>query len=172
MTKKEILDKLEILFFEKTYNEVSMQDVANILEMKKPSLYYHFESKETMFSEVLENSFSKYFKFLQEITDLELDIFIKKFLHFPQETKNLFSVINQNWYCENPLFKTYVIEKQKQAFWILEESFFNKYNFSKEKTFILVSLLDDIWRKKCIFWKCPLSLEKVILEVKVLFNNL
>ena len=65
--KTEILEKIEILFSENAFAEVSMDDVAKKLDMKKASLYYHFSSKEQMFIEVLEYSFGKYQTYLEEL---------------------------------------------------------------------------------------------------------
>jgi AcrR family transcriptional regulator len=48
MTKQEILEKIEPLFFQKSFKEISMQEIADTLEMKKASLYYHFPSKESL----------------------------------------------------------------------------------------------------------------------------
>lgn len=67
--KTPLLDKIEILFFENAFAEVSMDDVAKNLDMKKASLYYHFPSKESMFIDVLDSSFKKYKKYIHEIFD-------------------------------------------------------------------------------------------------------
>jgi len=65
--KIEILEKIEDLFFENAFAEVSMDDIAKNLNMKKASLYYHFPSKESMFIDVLEHSFKKYKKYINEL---------------------------------------------------------------------------------------------------------
>ena len=65
--KTQILEKIEMLFWENAFAEVSMDDIAKKLEMKKASIYYHFSSKEQMFVEVLEFSFGKYKDFMENI---------------------------------------------------------------------------------------------------------
>ena len=60
MTKFEIFRKIEDLFYEKSFSDLSMDEIATALSMKKASLYYHFPSKESMFTEVLEDSFRRY----------------------------------------------------------------------------------------------------------------
>ena len=65
--KTEILEKIETLFWENSFVEVSMDEVAKKLDMKKASIYYHFPSKEKMFLEVMEFSFLKYKAYLEEI---------------------------------------------------------------------------------------------------------
>jgi AcrR family transcriptional regulator len=61
---KDIIQKIESLFWENTFSDVSMDEVALKLGMKKASLYYHFTSKEVMFMEVLNYSYEKYKKFI------------------------------------------------------------------------------------------------------------
>jgi AcrR family transcriptional regulator len=65
--KTPLLEKIETLFWQNSFAEVSMDEVAKRLDMKKASLYYHFASKEVMFIEVLEYSFLKYKTYLEEL---------------------------------------------------------------------------------------------------------
>lgn len=60
MKKLEILTKIEPILYQKTYKEVSLQEIANVLEIKKSGLYYYFDSKEALYLEILEYSFEKY----------------------------------------------------------------------------------------------------------------
>lgn len=120
--KSDILEKIETLFWEHAFAEVSMDDIARKLEMKKASLYYHFPSKEQMFQEVLEFSFGKYREFLMAIfselppaplhegdkenTSLveggaevrsggSLDEMLTRLILFPLESQNLFAIVSQ-----------------------------------------------------------------------------
>jgi AcrR family transcriptional regulator len=47
--KKEILDSAEKLFFKSGYDNVSMNDIANDVELNKATLYLYFENKEELF---------------------------------------------------------------------------------------------------------------------------
>ncbi|WP_373531148.1 TetR/AcrR family transcriptional regulator [Vampirovibrio sp.] len=49
----EILHHAKILFREKGFSSVSMNDLVNVVGLTKPTIYYHFTDKETLFSEVL-----------------------------------------------------------------------------------------------------------------------
>jgi hypothetical protein len=102
---------------------------------------------------------------------LDFDLFINKFIYYPLKTKNLFSIINQKWYCENNLFNNYIKEKQKQIFKLISTEFAIRYWFKNEKTFLLLSILDDIWRKKCIFWDCLFDMDIVLNEIQLLFKK-
>jgi AcrR family transcriptional regulator len=65
----DILSKIEELFFAQAFSDLSMEDIAKGLNMKKASLYYHFASKDEMFARVLEYSFNRYFADIGKILD-------------------------------------------------------------------------------------------------------
>ena len=171
MKKQDLLKRIEPLFFDKTYKEVSLQNIADIFQIKKSSLYYYFESKDDLYIQLLNYSFENYKLFLNSIFDMEMKIFIKEFLYFPQKSKNFFSIINQNGYCNNPTLKKEIMEKQYEMLDFINIKLSEKYWFSKAKSFVFISLLEDIWRKKCLFWECPLDIDNVILEINTLFKK-
>ena len=94
---------------------------------------------------------------------------IGKFLDFGDKEKNIFSVIKQNGYSENDEIFEYLQEKQKIIFETIFEWMNKKAGFSREKAFLFLSLVYDIWRKKTAFWKCGIDREKMINEVEKLF---
>lgn len=51
--KKEILDAAETLFFSREYDDVSMDEIANIAELNKATIYLYFKNKETLFSVIV-----------------------------------------------------------------------------------------------------------------------
>ncbi len=53
--KDKILDVAEGLFTERDYKSVSIRDIAQACGVTNAALYYHFENKEMLFAEVLEN---------------------------------------------------------------------------------------------------------------------
>lgn len=101
MKKSELLRIIEILFWENSFSDLSMDMIAQKLGMKKPSLYYHFASKEAMFLAVLEYSFESYKVFLEDILQTENpeELTIKLIL-FPFQSKNLFAIASQKGYCQ------------------------------------------------------------------------
>jgi len=56
VNREEIIDAAVRLFNQNGYHATSMQDIARAVSIKKPSLYHHFESKEAILLEVLEES--------------------------------------------------------------------------------------------------------------------
>nr|MDD3720573.1 TetR/AcrR family transcriptional regulator [Candidatus Gracilibacteria bacterium] len=166
MEKIEILEKLEPLFYEKPFKNVSMQEIADILKVKKASLYYYFPSKNILLEEIINYSFENYLIFIEDILKKELKKFINDFIKFPKKSKNIFSIINQNGYCEDDELKQNIQNKQKLIFDKISKELEKKYNFSKEKTFLFISMLEDLSRKKCIFGNCPFDLDKLIDEIR------
>ena len=47
--RKDIIDAAEKLFFEKGYDNVSMNDISKVVELSKATLYLYFENKEELF---------------------------------------------------------------------------------------------------------------------------
>jgi TetR/AcrR family transcriptional regulator len=47
--RKDIIDSAENLFFERGYDNVSMKDISNEVELSKATLYLYFENKEELF---------------------------------------------------------------------------------------------------------------------------
>jgi AcrR family transcriptional regulator len=59
--KKRVLDVAEQLFMERGYTAVTLRDIAQALNIKQASLYYHVAGgKEALFVEVLERSLARH----------------------------------------------------------------------------------------------------------------
>lgn len=55
-TKLKIAKEAEKLFAQKGYAATSMEDITNVSESSKGSIYYHFKSKEKLFLYIVENN--------------------------------------------------------------------------------------------------------------------
>ena len=65
--KERVLIAAEELFHDRGYNAVSMRDIAEVLEMRQASLYYHVpDGKEQLFVEVTERSLHRNLEGLNE----------------------------------------------------------------------------------------------------------
>ncbi|MBN2735225.1 MAG: TetR/AcrR family transcriptional regulator [Methanomicrobiaceae archaeon] len=51
--KTEILDAAERLFFSRSYDEVSMDEIAREVELNKATIYLYFKNKETLFAAIV-----------------------------------------------------------------------------------------------------------------------
>lgn len=153
-----------------------MQDIAQVIGIKKASLYYHFPSKEALILEVLEYSFKKYLSFIEHVTSKwNLENFVEllgKFLKFPKEQKNLFSIINQNGYCDSEAIQSFVEQKQRIIFDIIHATLHQKANFTKEKTFLCLTLLNQIGKTNIAYRLCDIDFSKIKYEIRSLFFNI
>ena len=97
MNRETILDVAEAQFFSKEFQSVKLESVAAELGIKKPSLYYYFESKRALFEEAVKHSMKKYINKLREVVATE-DLFdvLHWYLAFPSSTKNLYAITAQH----------------------------------------------------------------------------
>jgi len=51
--KTEIIDAAERLFFQKSYEDVSMEEIARSVELNKATIYLYFENKEALFATIV-----------------------------------------------------------------------------------------------------------------------
>ena len=51
--KTEIIDAAERLFFSRSYEDVSMEDIAHEVELNKATIYLYFKNKETLFATIV-----------------------------------------------------------------------------------------------------------------------
>ncbi|MGF1506234.1 MAG: TetR/AcrR family transcriptional regulator, partial [Anaerolineae bacterium] len=72
-TREAIIDAAVLLFNEKGYHATSMRAIAEQVEIEKPSLYHHFNSKEDILLAILEIGMTHLIKELERIVALEID---------------------------------------------------------------------------------------------------
>lgn len=99
---KEIIKKTALsLFAQKGYYGTTMNDIAELVGIKTPSLYFHFSGKEELFFSVYEDLANEYVSLMDRImnTNESMDIEDRLFYIFEQ-----FII----YYIDNP---------EKQSFW-------------------------------------------------------
>lgn len=173
MKKLEILTKIEPILYQKTYKEVSLQEIANVLEIKKSGLYYYFDSKEALYLEILEYSFEKYHWFIQQIMknwkdDNFLEL-LEKFINYTKTEKNVFSQVSGLGYFEEKNILAFIKEHQKIIFSEIHTIFSKEKWFSEEKTFLFLTLITDIFHKKSMYGDCKIDEKKIGKTIEELF---
>jgi TetR/AcrR family transcriptional regulator len=68
-TAERILDAAEELFAERGYAGTALRDVADMVDLRTPSLYNHFPNKESMYAAVLERGIRPVFEVLSEVVE-------------------------------------------------------------------------------------------------------
>lgn len=68
---EEILDVAEELFMKQGYNDTSTRQIAKILEITQPNIYYHFKNKEEIYFQVMQRLANEVGKNLSELSAKE-----------------------------------------------------------------------------------------------------
>lgn len=69
VTRNKILEIALKLFSEKGYESISVQEIASLAGVTKPTLYYYFETKENLYSSIWEEYFGAFYNDLKKATE-------------------------------------------------------------------------------------------------------
>ncbi len=69
-TKEKILDAALTLFAENGYDGTSMEQIANIVGIKAPSLYKHYKGKEDILNALIDSAEVRYEEMFGSLWDL------------------------------------------------------------------------------------------------------
>lgn len=73
VTRESIIDAAIHLFNQSGYHATSMSDIARAVEIKKPSLYHHFDSKEDILLTILETGMEQFLRDMEAIVASDQD---------------------------------------------------------------------------------------------------
>jgi AcrR family transcriptional regulator len=145
-----MLDTIESLFFDTAFSDLSMDEIANALDIKKASLYYHFPSKERMFLDVLNHSYQKYYCAMLDIfTTSESDL-VERVIPYGAQHKNLFSVVSQKGYCKIDAVKTSISGYQSELRTDLGNILANRHGWKPERSQLFLVLLESLAKEYCL----------------------
>ncbi|TYB83872.1 MAG: TetR/AcrR family transcriptional regulator [Kosmotoga sp.] len=121
-TKERILRESLKLFSNKGYSGTSMNEIAETIGIKKPSLYFHFKSKKeifrTLFDEVVKDHLTEVKKLLRRIESLsereKLYGFFKGYLKYFKESEYV-EFWNRMYYFPPVEFKEEIYEKTAEV---------------------------------------------------------
>lgn len=154
MEVSKILKVTEKLFFAKKYSDVKLDNLANELWIKKPSLYHYFIDKKDLFLQTLKYSEKNYIQELKSVTEKwNIKEFIRWYLAFPYEKKNLFGIAFQQQFCIDDKIKLQII---KGKYFVQEEIkyFLKDYWLSEIQIYLIMNLLEKLAQNNCIEWNC------------------
>ncbi len=72
-SKDEIIAAASKLFVEKGFEKTTMEDIANALDIRKGSLYYHIQSKAEIFYEILKLSLQESSKRMEKVQKSKME---------------------------------------------------------------------------------------------------
>jgi AcrR family transcriptional regulator len=102
--KEQILDAAQEIFFKKSFYEATMEDIAQLSGVKKPTIYYYYPSKIDLASELIEQYIKKLFGKIEEIiyrtTDIKqrIKIIVNFYINLLEENSKIFITIQRIGY--------------------------------------------------------------------------
>lgn len=170
MQKSELLSTIETLFWEHSFSDLSMDRIALELGMKKPSLYYHFPSKEAMFLSVLDQSFETYKVFMENTLEIgDINEMIAKLILFPLQTKNLFAIASQKGYCQMDDIRNTIEAKYQELETEKVRICQNRFGWNPARTKLFFALIEGLSKKVCLENCEGEKKEEMIGEIRRLF---
>ena len=105
MDKKEkILEAAQEIFFKKSFYEATMDDIAQISGVKKPTIYYYFPSKIDLASQLLEVNIKKIFGKISEIISAtnnvkdRIKMIVDFYINLLEENSKIFIIMQRIGY--------------------------------------------------------------------------
>jgi len=105
INKKEIiLEAAREIFFKKSFYEATMDDIALLSGVKKPTIYYYFPSKIDLASQLLEVNVKKIFEKINEIISTTRDVkqrikmIVDFYINLLEENSKIFIIMQRIGY--------------------------------------------------------------------------
>jgi len=102
--KEKILDAAQEVFFRKSFYEATMDDIAQLSGVKKPTIYYYYPSKIDLASQLVELNIKKLFGKIEEIichtTDIKQRIktIVDFYISLLEENSKIFIIMQRIGY--------------------------------------------------------------------------
>jgi AcrR family transcriptional regulator len=99
--KEKILEAAQEVFFKKSFYEATMDDIAQLSGIKKPTIYYYFPSKIDLASQLLEVNIKKIFGKISEIISStnkvkdRIKMIVDFYLSLLEENSKIFIIIQR-----------------------------------------------------------------------------
>lgn len=154
MDLNHILTIWEKHFFAKQYSEVKLDNIANELEIKKPSLYYYFTNKRDFFLQTLKFSMKNYIGKMREVIETnDLFDFLHWYLAYPSAEHNLYAIAAQKGYGDDREIN-HIIRSWQQVIDTEITNFLKSYDIPQIKIYLICNLLDKLAMDNCIDGYC------------------
>ena len=154
MDRETILAVAETQFFHKEFQSVKLESVAAELWIKKPSLYYYFDSKRSLFEESVKYSLKKYLVKMREVLATQ-DLFdiIHWYLAFPSGSHNLYAITAQHGR-DVSNETAHVMSSWRQVIETELTRYLKEYGLDEVQVFCIINLLDKLAMDNCTEGYC------------------
>ena len=102
--KEKILEAAQEIFFKKSFYEATMDDIAQLSGIKKPTIYYYFPSKIDLASQLLELNIKKIFGKISEIISAtnnvkdRIKMIVDFYINLLEENSKIFIIMQRIGY--------------------------------------------------------------------------
>jgi len=102
--KEQILEAARDIFFKKSFYEATMDDIALLSGVKKPTIYYYFPSKIDLASQLLEVNLKQIFKKISEIVSKtnnikqRIKMIVDYYVNLLEENSKIFIIMQRIGY--------------------------------------------------------------------------
>lgn len=102
--KEKILEAAGEVFFKKSFYEATMDDIAQLSGIKKPTIYYYFPSKIDLASQLLEVNIKKIFGKISEIISVtnnvkdRIEMIVDFYINLLEENSKIFIIMQRIGY--------------------------------------------------------------------------
>lgn len=99
--REKIKETAAHLYALKGYNATSMREIAKEVGVTKAALYYHYDSKEELFFDIVKDSFTHLIQISQQLADSDLPVWtvlsewVEKMISFSKVKKDHWMIINK-----------------------------------------------------------------------------
>jgi len=182
LTRCKIIKSAEALFSKYGYASVSMDDIAREVKITKAALYYHFDGKEKLFLEMMEEGFSKFDdKVLDSLksdndADTRFRQFIIDYIEFALKRKSFIKIMVQKFSGKDKSVIEVIRKKREEMAKIIEpfiKDIFEEKGFGKEcdsyfATFMFMGILHNVIADELIFQNHKWSSEHIADQILML----
>lgn len=179
--KEEIFHQAEKLFSQYDYGTVSMKDIAKLVQISKPDLYYYFKSKRNLYLQLLEIIFKSFSQTIEKAMNQKgspqrrLKNTIKAYLEFCLKKENISQLMLQKLpKKDKQILKQVAIYRNQIAFQLeplvkeVLETKPGKSNLNSHLvSYFLVALLDSLINRNIIKEK-KLTIQQTTNQIMVL----
>lgn len=88
-TRERILREASLLFAERGYHGTSTRDIADVVGIRQPSLFHHFESKQAIMAELQRLDIEPSIEHLAALTDLDVPASVRLYRYFHDDVRRL-----------------------------------------------------------------------------------